>query len=104
MPGGRPRDAQAPIRTDLPAATLVQPHRGGSLKERHLDKPARLRTEDVMGEIIDKTKGKAKEAVGKVTGDRKLEAKGKADQVKGKIKGKFEALKQGVKKALQPKK
>jgi uncharacterized protein YjbJ (UPF0337 family) len=46
-----------------------------------------------MGEIRDKTsnaaqagKGKAKEAAGKSTGNRKLESKGKADQTKAKVK------------------
>jgi uncharacterized protein YjbJ (UPF0337 family) len=53
-----------------------------------------------MGEIRDKTrnaaqtaKGKAKEAAGKSTGNRKLERKGKADQTKAKIKKKGEKVK-----------
>jgi uncharacterized protein YjbJ (UPF0337 family) len=33
----------------------------------------------------DQAKGAAKEAVGKVTGDAKLQAEGSADKVKGKI-------------------
>jgi len=33
----------------------------------------------------DQAKGAAKEAVGKVTGDAKLQAEGNADKVKGKI-------------------
>lgn len=53
-----------------------------------------------MGEIIDKTKGKAKEVAGVVTGDRKLQAKGKADHAKGTLKGKFEQWKRGIKKVL----
>ncbi|MFH9138511.1 CsbD family protein [Streptomyces sp. NPDC017524] len=32
---------------------------------------------------MDKMKGKGKEAVGKLTGDRRKEAEGKADQAKG---------------------
>jgi uncharacterized protein YjbJ (UPF0337 family) len=53
-----------------------------------------------MGEIRDKTrnaaqagKGKAKEAVGKATGNRKLESKGRADQAKAKIKKRGEKIK-----------
>lgn len=34
----------------------------------------------------DKITGKAKEAMGKMTGDRRKEAEGKADQAKGKTK------------------
>lgn len=34
----------------------------------------------------DKIKGKAKEAMGKMTGDRRKEAEGKLDQAKGEIK------------------
>ncbi|MEV1045904.1 CsbD family protein [Streptomyces sp. NPDC049916] len=36
---------------------------------------------------MDKIKGKGKEAVGKATGNRRLEAEGQADQAKGKVKG-----------------
>ena len=34
----------------------------------------------------DKAKGAVKEAVGKVTGDKRTEAEGKTDRVKGKVK------------------
>jgi uncharacterized protein YjbJ (UPF0337 family) len=53
-----------------------------------------------MGEVRDKTrnaaqatKGKAKEAVGKATGNRKLESKGKTDQTKANIKKTGEKVK-----------
>ncbi|MEU1488368.1 CsbD family protein [Streptomyces sp. NPDC005752] len=36
---------------------------------------------------VDKLKGKAKEATGKLTGDRRKEAEGKADQAKAKTEG-----------------
>ncbi|MFJ8888698.1 CsbD family protein [Streptomyces sp. NPDC102402] len=36
---------------------------------------------------MDKIKGKAKEATGKLTGDRRKEAEGKADQAKAKTEG-----------------
>ena len=55
-----------------------------------------------MGELIDKAKGKAKEAAGAATGDRKLEGEGKVDQAKGEVKGAFEKVKQGVKEAVNP--
>ncbi len=35
----------------------------------------------------DKITGKAKEAMGKMTGDRRMETEGKTDQAKGKAKG-----------------
>jgi len=34
----------------------------------------------------DKAKGKAKEAAGKATGNRRMKSEGKADQVKGAVK------------------
>ena len=34
----------------------------------------------------DKAKGVVKEAVGKATGDKRIEAEGKTDQAKGKVK------------------
>lgn len=40
-----------------------------------------------MGEIIDRTKGKAKELGGRLTGNEDLENEGVADQVKGNLKG-----------------
>jgi uncharacterized protein YjbJ (UPF0337 family) len=39
-----------------------------------------------MSGTTDKIKGSVKEAVGKVTGDRKTEAEGKTDKAKGHIK------------------
>ena len=35
----------------------------------------------------DKVAGKAKEAMGKMTGNRRMESEGKTDQAKGKTKG-----------------
>jgi uncharacterized protein YjbJ (UPF0337 family) len=43
-----------------------------------------------MGDTSNKWEGKAKKMGGKVTGDRKMEAKGKAQEEIGKIEGKFE--------------
>jgi uncharacterized protein YjbJ (UPF0337 family) len=44
------------------------------------------------------TKGKVKEAAGKVTGNDRLESKGKTDQIKGNVKQAGEKLKDAVKK------
>jgi uncharacterized protein YjbJ (UPF0337 family) len=54
-----------------------------------------------MGELIDKIKGKAKQAEGRVTGDRGREAEGVADELKGKAKGAFEELKTDAKRAVR---
>ena len=50
-----------------------------------------------MGELIDKTKGKIKQAAGALTGDKKLEREGRVDTAKGNAKGAFEDVKQAVK-------
>ena len=49
----------------------------------------------------DKLKGRAKEAAGAVTGDKKLKREGKADQVAGKIKQKVGKAIDRVKDALR---
>lgn len=43
-----------------------------------------------MGEIIDKVKGKIKQAAGTLVGDKTLEPEGQVDEAKGKVKGAFE--------------
>ena len=45
-----------------------------------------------MSGLGDKIEGSAKEAVGKVTGDEKLEAKGKLEQITGNLKDKAEEI------------
>jgi uncharacterized protein YjbJ (UPF0337 family) len=40
----------------------------------------------MSGGTIDKAKGRAKEAAGALTGDRKLKSEGKVDQAAGKVK------------------
>jgi len=52
-----------------------------------------------MGELIDKIKGKAKQAEAAVTGNRARKAEGVIDELKGKAKGAFEEAKTNVKKA-----
>jgi uncharacterized protein YjbJ (UPF0337 family) len=54
--------------------------------------------ENKMGEIIDKVKGKIKQAAGSLTGDKKLEQEGQVDSAKGKVKGAVEDVKHAVKK------
>ncbi|MBK3386328.1 CsbD family protein [Streptomyces sp. DEF147AK] len=46
---------------------------------------------------MDKMKGKAKEAVGKVTGDRRAESEGKTDQAKGDAKDAADQLRERAK-------
>jgi uncharacterized protein YjbJ (UPF0337 family) len=54
-----------------------------------------------MGEIIDKVKGKVKQAAGILTGDKKVEREGKVDEAKGKVKGAVEDVKHAVKVAVK---
>lgn len=54
-----------------------------------------------MGELIDKIKGKAKQAEAAITGNRARKAEGVADELKGKAKGAFEEAKTDVKKAIR---
>jgi uncharacterized protein YjbJ (UPF0337 family) len=54
-----------------------------------------------MGEIIDKVKGKIKQAAGAATGDKKLENAGKLDEAKGNAKGAVEEVKHAVKEAIK---
>ncbi len=54
-----------------------------------------------MGEIIDKVKGKIKQAAGSITGDKKLEREGKVDEAKGKVKGAIEEVKHAAKEAVK---
>ncbi|GAB2552197.1 CsbD family protein [Leucobacter ruminantium] len=52
---------------------------------------------DKLSAGMDKAKGKAKEALGKVTGDDEKVAEGKADQVKGDLKNAAENAKDAAK-------
>ncbi len=54
-----------------------------------------------MGELIDKAKGKIKQAEGSITGDRGRQAEGLVDEKKGDVKGGFERVKQDVKDAFK---
>jgi uncharacterized protein YjbJ (UPF0337 family) len=54
-----------------------------------------------MGEIIDRAKGKIKQAAGNLSGDKKLAREGKVDEAKGRVKGAVEDVKHAAKKALK---
>jgi len=54
-----------------------------------------------MGEIIDKVKGKAKQAAGALTGDKKLQQEGRVDEAKGAVEGAIEDVKHAVKDAIR---
>jgi uncharacterized protein YjbJ (UPF0337 family) len=50
-----------------------------------------------VGEIINKTKGKVKQAVGALTGNKKLKQEGERDELKGKVEGVVNKVKAAVK-------
>ena len=54
-----------------------------------------------MGELIDKAKGKVKQAIGDLTGNKELTREGEADEAKGKVEGAVEDVKNAVKDAGQ---
>ena len=57
-----------------------------------------------MGGKTDQMKGKAKEAVGDLTGDKDLKAEGKADRQAGEVKEKVDEVIDKVKSVVHPKK
>ncbi len=50
-----------------------------------------------MGEIIDKVKGRIKQAAGALSGDKTLKRQGKVDEAKGELKGTVEDVKRAAK-------
>jgi uncharacterized protein YjbJ (UPF0337 family) len=54
-----------------------------------------------MGEFIDKSKGKIKQAVGDLTGAKKLKREGVRDELKGQVKGLVKNVKHKVKGAVK---
>jgi uncharacterized protein YjbJ (UPF0337 family) len=46
-----------------------------------------------MGELIDKTKGKVKQAIGDLTGNKELKHEGEHDENKGKYEGAVKGVK-----------
>lgn len=54
-----------------------------------------------MGKRIDKAKGRAKQAVGSLTGNEKLKLEGQADELEGKVDGAVKDVKKVVKQATE---
>jgi uncharacterized protein YjbJ (UPF0337 family) len=54
-----------------------------------------------MGEIIDKAKGRIKQAEGALAGDKKLQSEGRVDEASGKVKGAVEDVKHAIKDAVK---
>jgi uncharacterized protein YjbJ (UPF0337 family) len=54
-----------------------------------------------MGELIDKSKGKIKQAVGDLTGNGRLRREGQRDELKGRAEGAVKDLKRAVKRAVK---
>ena len=54
-----------------------------------------------MGEWADKSTGKIKQAVGDLTGNKKLKREGRRDEIKGRAKGAVKDLKRGIKRAVK---
>jgi uncharacterized protein YjbJ (UPF0337 family) len=54
-----------------------------------------------MSEFIDKAKGKIKQTLGALSGDKKLEREGQVDEAKGELKGVAADLKHAVKDAAK---
>ena len=57
-----------------------------------------MATEDKAANKVTEIKGKAKEGLGKATGDEEMEAEGQTDQVKGNLKQAAEKVKDAFKK------
>jgi uncharacterized protein YjbJ (UPF0337 family) len=70
--------------------------RFGILEEATMDK-------DRVKGSAKQVKGAVKQAVGKATGDTKLEAEGKADKIEGKVQNAIGGIKDTVKDALKGK-
>ena len=57
----------------------------------------------MAGGTIDKAKGRAKEAAGALTGDRKLKSEGKIDQATGKVKDMIDRVSDKAKRTVRGK-
>jgi uncharacterized protein YjbJ (UPF0337 family) len=54
-----------------------------------------------MGATIDKIKGRIKQAVGDLTGNKGLKREGKGDELKGKVEGAAKDVKHAIKDAVR---
>jgi uncharacterized protein YjbJ (UPF0337 family) len=59
------------------------------------------RKKEKMGEMIDKSKGKIKQAVGDLTGNKKLKREGEMDELTGRAKGAVKDVKRAIKRAVK---
>lgn len=57
-----------------------------------------MATENKAANKVTEVKGKAKEGIGRATGDKEMEAEGKTDQAKGNLKQAGEKVKDAFKK------
>jgi uncharacterized protein YjbJ (UPF0337 family) len=58
------------------------------------------RRRSIMGEHLDKAKGKIKQATGNATGDDKLKGEGVVDELKGHVKGAANEVKDAAKRVI----
>jgi uncharacterized protein YjbJ (UPF0337 family)/anti-sigma regulatory factor (Ser/Thr protein kinase) len=94
---GVERDDVTRVWFELARPVSPRAPRGTSrMRHRHLPRGVPGEKEDPMGEMTDKAKGHAKEAVGDMTDDERLEREGKLDQMSGEVKGKAEDAKDKV--------
>ena len=54
-----------------------------------------------MGEFVDKNKGKIKQAIAALTGNKKLKREGERDELKGRAKGAIKDANRAIKDALK---
>jgi uncharacterized protein YjbJ (UPF0337 family) len=80
------------------AAPAVSESRRLALSLNHQSKGRIMGAGDKASNKIDNVGGKAKEALGKVTGDKSTEDRGKADQSKSSLKDAGEKIKDAFKK------
>ena len=69
--------------------------------ERGRSNPRGEKTGETMGERKDKLKGKAKQIVGKATGNRRMEAEGLVLQGRGALRGAAKHAKRAAKRAMR---
>jgi uncharacterized protein YjbJ (UPF0337 family) len=68
---------------------------------RHQQQEGRTMDKDRVAGSANQAKGAVKEAIGKVTGDAKLQADGRSDKAKGKIQNAVGGVKDAVRDALK---
>lgn len=61
-----------------------------------------MATENKIANAVDGLAGKAKEAVGKASGDKDIEAEGRRDQAESKVKQAGENIKDAVRAVTKP--